>query len=112
LDLTDLFVFKTTADRGTTVQIFDVNRFLTGPAFHPDAVYRINVDTDGDVHADVAFTFAFSPFENGIQTGTAYYATGPDADRPEPGGKVLTAPLPVGFDAAADRRVGHCQPAP
>ena len=23
----------------------------TGPEFHPDAVYRVNVDTDGDAHA-------------------------------------------------------------
>jgi hypothetical protein len=61
LDLTDLFVFKTPADRGTTVLILDVNPFVTGLAFHPDAVYRINVDTDGDVHADVASTFAFLP---------------------------------------------------
>ena len=33
---------------------------VTGPEFYPDAVYRINIDTDGDAHADVAFTFIFS----------------------------------------------------
>jgi hypothetical protein len=101
LDLTDLYVFQAPADPGTTVLIIDVNPFMTAPAFHPDAVYRINIDTDGDVHADVAFTFTFSPFENGTQTGTVYYATGPDADRPEPAGEVLTSSLPVGFSAAA-----------
>ena len=122
LDLTDLFVFKAPADPETTVLIIDVNPFMTGPAFHPDAVYQIHIDTDGDVHADVAFTFTFSPFENGTQTGTVHYATGPEADikphenvltyhawrargrqvrRGEPAGEVLTSSLPVGFGAAA-----------
>jgi Domain of unknown function (DUF4331) len=101
LDLTDLFVFKSSDHPDTTVLIIDVNPFMTAPAFHPDAVYRINIDTDGDIHADVAFSFTFSPFNDDTQTGTAYYATGPDADRPEPAGKVLTSSLPVGFDAPA-----------
>ena len=76
LDLTDLFVFKTSDHADTTMLIIDVNPFMTAPAFHPDAVYQINIDTDGDAHADVAFTFTFSEFENGMQTGTARYATG------------------------------------
>ena len=101
LDLTDLFVFKSSDHPDTTVLIIDVNPFMTAPAFHPDAVYRINIDTDGDIHADVAFSFTFSPFDDDTQTGTAYYATGPDADRPEPAGEVLTSSVPVGFDAPA-----------
>jgi hypothetical protein len=101
LDLTDLFVFKSSDHPDTTVLIIDVNPFMTAPAFHPDAVYRINIDTDGDIHADVAFAFTFSPFDDDTQTGTAYYATGPDADRPEPAGEVLTSSVPVGFDALA-----------
>jgi Domain of unknown function (DUF4331) len=101
LDLTDLFVFKSSDHPDTTVLIIDVNPFMTAPAFHPDAVYRINIDTDGDIHADVAFSFTFSPFDDDTQTGTAYYATGPDADRPEPAGEVLTSSVPVGFDALA-----------
>ena len=101
LDLTDLFVFASPADPGRTVLIMDVNPFMTGSEFHPDGVYRINIDTDGDAHADAAFTFAFSPPDNGAQTGTAYYATGPQARQPEPAGDVLIAGAPVGFDAAA-----------
>jgi hypothetical protein len=101
LDFTDLFVFKSSDHSDQTVLITDWNPFMTGPAFHPDAVYRINIDTDGDAHADVAFTFTFSELENGRQTGTAYYATGPQARQPEPVGQVFTSSLPVGFDAAA-----------
>jgi hypothetical protein len=32
------------------------------------------VDTDGDHYADVAFSFTFSDYQDGAQTGTAWYA--------------------------------------
>ena len=73
----------------------------TGPEFHPDAVYRINVDTDGDAQADIAFTFTFSEYQDGTQTGTAWYATGSQARQPEPAGEQLTESLPVSFDGTA-----------
>jgi hypothetical protein len=121
LDLTDLFVFQAPGGEhhhgllhrnqpGRTVLIMDSNPTsapppipapVTGPEFHPDAVYRINIDTDGDMHADVAFTFTFSAFENGRQTGTAWHATGAQARQPEPAGEQLTASLPVSFDGTA-----------
>jgi hypothetical protein len=107
LDLTDVFVFKSADDPGKTVLIIDSNPTsapppipapTTGPEFHPDAVYRINVDNDGDNYADVAFTFTFSELEDGRQTGVAWYATGSQARQPEPAGERLTASLPVSFD--------------
>jgi hypothetical protein len=111
LDLTDLYVFPAPGDPGSTVLIIDVNPFTTGMSamppflmkseFHPDGVYRINIDRDGDARADAAFTFVFSQLNDGMQTGTAYYATGPAAREPEPGGDVLIAGTPVGFDATA-----------
>jgi Domain of unknown function (DUF4331) len=110
LDLTDLFVFRSSDSPGKTVLIIDSNPTsapppipapVTGPEFHPDAVYRINIDTDGDAHADVAFTFTFSAFENGRQTGTAWHATGGQARRPEPSGEVLAESIPVSFDGPA-----------
>jgi Domain of unknown function (DUF4331) len=111
LDLTDLFVFASPDDPGTTVLIIDLNPYTTGmsamppflmkPEFHPDGIYRINIDTNRDTQADAAFTFVFSELEEGKQTGTAYYATGAQARQPEPAGDVLIAGTPVGFDAAA-----------
>jgi Domain of unknown function (DUF4331) len=110
LDFTDLFVFKSSEDPDKTVLIIDSNPTsapppipspITGPEFHPDAVHRINVDTDGDSRADIAFTFTFSEFENGVQTGSAWYATGSQAREPEPGGELLTESLPVSFDGIA-----------
>jgi hypothetical protein len=111
LDFTDLFVFAAPGDPGTTVLIIDLNPYTTGMSamppflmkseFHPDGIYRINIDTNGDAQADAAFTFAFSELKDGRQTGTAYFATGADARRPEPAGEVLIAGTPVGFDASA-----------
>ena len=56
LDLTDLYMFASPESAGKTVLIFNVNPFMTGADFNPDAVYRINVDNDGDTQADAAFS--------------------------------------------------------
>jgi hypothetical protein len=119
LDLTDLYVFQSPADPGKTVLIMDVNPYTTGISamppflmkseFHPDGVYRINVDSNGDALADAAFTFVFSELKNGTQTGTAHYATGAQARQPEPGGQVLSS-APVCFDADAKPvQAGPCR---
>ena len=89
LDLTDLFVFAAPGNPGKTVLIMNSNPFTQGHGFHPDAVYRFNIDTDGDALADVAFSFTFSALDNGRQTATAYYATGRDAQTREPRGDIL-----------------------
>ena len=110
LDLTDVFVFTSADDPDKTVLIMDSNPTsapppipapTTGPEFYPGAVYRINIDTDGDNLADVAFTFVFSEYQDGRQTGTAWYATGAEARQPGPAGQVLAADIPVSFDGMA-----------
>src|ERR1700685_2859399 len=59
LDFTDLFVFTSPSDPDKTVLIIDSNPTsapppipapVTGPEFYPGAVYRINIDNDGDNH--------------------------------------------------------------
>jgi hypothetical protein len=110
LDLTDLFLFASPQSAGKTVLILDVNPFMTGADFHPEAVYRINIDNDGDTQADVAFSFVFSESSGGAQTGTVYYASGSQAREPEPVGKVLIEGIPVGFDAMAKPvEAGECR---
>ena len=101
LDLTDLYVFASPESPGKTVLILDVNPFMTGADFHPHAVYRINVDNDGDTQADVAFSFAFSESNGSGQTATVYYARGSQARDSEPAGDVLIAGTRVGFDETA-----------
>ena len=45
------------------------------------------------------FTFTFSEFQNGGQTGAAWYATGPQARQPGPVGERVASFIPVSFDA-------------
>lgn len=101
LDLTDVFAFQAPADTGKTVLIMDVDPFRTDSLFHPDAVYRINIDNDGDAQADTAFRFVFSEPVNGMQTGRAYYAFGAHAGAAEPSEEVLLAAIPVGQGGTA-----------
>src|SRR4029077_5202635 len=101
LDLTDLFLFASPQTAGKTVLILDVNPFMTGADFHPNGVYRINIDNDEDTQADAAFTFVFTESNGGAQTGTVYYATGSQAREPEPVGEVLIEGIPVNFDGMA-----------
>ena len=87
LDLTDLFVFASPHSPGKTVLIFDVNPFMTGADFNPEAVHRLKVDNNGDTQADVAFSFVFSESSDGAQTGTVYVARGSQAREPETVGR-------------------------
>jgi hypothetical protein len=110
LDLTDLFVFQAPIDPDKTVLIIDANPFMAGSEFHPDAVYRINIDNDGDAHEDASFSFVFSAPEDGKQTAKIFYAVDGEARQSEPGGRVLVEALPVGFDAGATPvQVGRCR---
>lgn len=101
LDLTDLFVFVSPDNPDRTVLIMDSNPFLEGDGFHPDAVYGFNIDNNGDSLADVAFSFTFSEPKDGRQTATAYYATGREAQMPEPRGAVIIDGTPVSSDGMA-----------
>jgi hypothetical protein len=110
LDLTDLFVFAAPNNPDRTVLIMNSNPFTMGDGFHPDAVYRINVDNNNDALADIAFSFTFSDKEDGQQTATAYYASGRDAQAREPRGEVLIQATPVANDgSAAPVEAGPCR---
>jgi hypothetical protein len=110
LDLTDLFVFAAPDNPDRTVLIMNLNPFTKGNGFHPDAVYRFNIDSDGDALADAAFSFTFSAPQDGRQTSTAYYATGSAAQTREPRGETLIEDTAVGFDAMATAvQAGPCR---
>jgi hypothetical protein len=101
LDFCDLYVFQSPADRDKTVLIMNADPFLMRSEFHPDAVYRLNIDNDGDALADAAFSFVFSEPQGGRQTATALYSTGSQAELPDAVGEALIEDVPVGFDRAA-----------
>ncbi|GAA0934602.1 DUF4331 family protein [Nonomuraea longicatena] len=103
LDLTDVFAFQAPGRPGHTVLIMDVNSFAFDPGGqphpYPGAVYRLDVDGDGDDRADVAFSFVFSEPRDGAQTVTVHYATGEQARSPEAAGDVVLRDVPVTFGA-------------
>lgn len=100
LDIADLYAFG--ADRpGRTVLIMNVNPGAAAAAFHPGAVHRLNVDTDGDAVADVAVSVVFSEPARGRQTATVLLAAGVDARDHAPVGKEIVSAAPVSLGAEA-----------
>ena len=97
LDLTDLYAFHATGDASRTVLILNCNTFTISSAFHPQAVYRINIDNDGDDETDLAFIILFSEPQANRQLATVYLAKGPDARSAEPAGEVIFKDVEVSF---------------
>jgi hypothetical protein len=96
IHLSDFYVFRAPDDPGATVLVLDVNPFAAAPAFRPDAVYEVCVDTDGDARADIAFRVTFSDSaQPSDQRATVRYETGALADEPGRSGRVLVADAPV-----------------
>ena len=63
LDLCDLYAFQSPTDPSRTVIILNANP--NADALHPDAIYRLNIDNDGDLLTDMAFSYVFSKPQNG-----------------------------------------------
>lgn len=102
LDLTDLYAFQAPADPNRTVLILNCNTFATKKDFHPDAIYRINIDNDGDLLNDVAISFTFSPAQGGRQTGNVFLAKGAQARSPEAAGEPIVKDAEASFGAKAN----------
>ena len=97
LDLCDLYAFQSPANPDNTVLILNANP--TAGAMHPDAVYRLAIDNDGDLRNDIAFSFVFSAPEHGRQSVDVFLAAGPDAESPEPVGERIFEAVEVSFGA-------------
>ncbi|MEK4032392.1 DUF4331 family protein [Methylocystis sp. IM2] len=95
LDLCDLYVFQSPADSTKTVFILNANPAADG--FHPDAIYRLNIDTDGDCVTDVAISYIFSPVIDGRQNASVFIAKGNDARSPEAVGEKIICGAEVSF---------------
>lgn len=95
LDLCDLYAFAAPADPDKTVLILNANP--RADALHPNAVYRLAVDNDGDLRNDFAFSCVFSEPQNGRQTVDVFLATGRDARSPEAVGERIFESVDVSF---------------
>ncbi|MDR3662870.1 MAG: DUF4331 family protein [Mycobacterium sp.] len=95
LDLCDLYAFQSPTDPARTVLILNANP--NADALHPDAIYRLAIDNDGDLLNDMAFSYVFSEPVDGRQTVDVYLATGQAAQSPEPLGNRIFADVEVSF---------------
>ena len=95
LDLCDLYAFQSTADPDRTVLILNANP--NADALHPDAIYRLAVDNDGDLRNDIAFSYVFSEPRNGSQTVDVFMATGEQAREAEAVGEKIFSDVEVSF---------------
>ena len=91
LDLCDLYAFQAPADPARTALILNANPFSEAPAFHPDAIYRLNIDNDGDCLTDIAISYVFSAPRDGKQTANVFMAKGTEAHSVEAVGKKIIA---------------------
>jgi hypothetical protein len=99
LDLCDLYAFQAPADPSRTVIILNANPFSEAPAFHPDAIYRLNIDNDGDCLSDLAISYVFSPPRNGTQTANVFLAKGAESRSVEAVGMKIITDAEVSFGA-------------
>ena len=95
LDLCDLYAFQSPTDSTRTAIILNANP--NADALHPDAVYRLNIDTDGDLLTDLAFSFVFAKPQNGRQTFSVFMAKGAESRSPEAVGTKIVADADCSF---------------
>ncbi|WP_458318470.1 DUF4331 family protein [Mycolicibacterium brisbanense] len=95
LDLCDLYAFQSPADPSRTVLILNANP--QADFLHPDAIYRLAIDNNGDLRNDIAFSYVFSEPVDGRQTVDVYLATGDDAESPEAVGERIFGGVEVSF---------------
>jgi len=97
LDLCDLYAFQSPTDPARTVLILNANP--NADALHPDAIYRLAIDNDGDYLNDIAITYVFAPPANGRQTFDVFIATGLEARSAEAAGTKVVDGADASFDA-------------
>jgi Domain of unknown function (DUF4331) len=95
LDLCDLYAFQSPTDPARTVLILNANP--NADPLHPDAIYRLAIDNDGDYLNDIAITFIFAPPTNGRQTFDVFIATGQQARSAEAAGTKVVDSADVSF---------------
>lgn len=95
LDLCDLYAFQSPADPTRTVLILNANP--NADALHPDAIYRLAIDNDGDLRNDIAFSYVFSEPKDGRQTVDVFLAANDDAESPEAVGEKIFSDVEVSF---------------
>jgi hypothetical protein len=95
LDLCDLYAFQSLTNPDRTVLILNANP--NADALHPDAIYRLAIDNDGDLLNDIAFSYVFSEPQNGRQTVDVFMGTGQQARSPQAAGTKIFCDVDASF---------------
>ena len=103
LDLTDLYAFPKPGDSSKSILIMNVHPSIglnpseptTDEPFASDAIYELNIDTNGDAVADIAYRVRFSSSENGQQSATLRRLEGTEAAGIGDGGLAIIERAPV-----------------
>ncbi len=77
--------------------ILNCNSFTQEAAFHPEAVYRLNIDNNGDDQNDLSFILVFTEPKDGRQRVTVHLAKGAEARSAEPAGEAIFKDVEVSF---------------
>jgi hypothetical protein len=97
LDLCDLYAFQSPTDPARTAIILNANP--RADALHPEAIYRLNIDNDGDLLTDIAISYVFSKPDGAKQTVSVFVAKGAEARSAEVVGTKIIADADVAFGA-------------
>jgi hypothetical protein len=100
-DITDVYAFVKPGDPSKSILILNVNPLTLATAFDPNAIYELNVDTNGDAVAERAFRVRFSEVDGGAQQAIVHLATGPQTASANDGGAPVIVHAPVSFGPAA-----------
>jgi hypothetical protein len=102
-DITDIYAFQKPGDPDKSILILNVNPLAPTLAaeFESNGLYELKIDTNGDARAEIAFRFAFTPVDNGLQWATVRRVDRGDADADENDGDVIIKHAPVSFDSKA-----------
>jgi len=109
LDLTDLYAFPKPSEADKSILIMNVHPSAvvnppgstTREPFASKALYELNIDTNGDAVADIAYRVRFSSSADGQQTATVRRVEGAQAAETGDSGQVMidAAPVSTGRDA-------------
>lgn len=97
LDLCDLYAFPSPTDSARTVLILNANP--SADALHPDAIYRLGIDNNGDLLDDIAISYVFSEPQDGNQTVSVLVAKDEEARSVEAVGTRIITDAAVSLDA-------------
>jgi hypothetical protein len=117
LDLTDVYAFPKPGHADRSIFIINVHPSSTviephatvAEPFSPDAMYELNLDTNGDAVADIIYRIRFSRSADGGQSATLLRATGEEVADQRCGGQSLIdeAPVSLGRDARVAQGYDH-----